>query len=152
MLLCSNKTIYGGWNVRFIQMSQTWTIIILHSWDLQKYVACFICLYSIYGLPSGKECTCQCQRHRNVGLIPGSGRSPGGGNGNPLQYSCLEKSHRKRSLVGYSPQDRREVDTSEWLTNQQPCFIWSVDHSLSISVLGNQQVNEKIVQSQKRYS
>ena len=26
------------------------------------------------------------------GFIPGSGRSPGGGNGNPLQYSCLEKS------------------------------------------------------------
>ena len=25
-----------------------------------------------------------------VGLIPGSGRSPGGGNGNPLQYSCLK--------------------------------------------------------------
>ena len=29
---------------------------------------------------------------RDVGLIPGSGRSPGGGHGNPLQYSCLEKS------------------------------------------------------------
>ena len=27
---------------------------------------------------------------RDVGLIPGSGRSPGGGNDNPLQYSCLE--------------------------------------------------------------
>ena len=27
---------------------------------------------------------------RGVGLIPGSGRSPGGGHGNPLQYSCLE--------------------------------------------------------------
>ena len=27
---------------------------------------------------------------REVGLIPGSGRSPGGGHGNPLQYSCLE--------------------------------------------------------------
>jgi len=26
----------------------------------------------------------------DLGLIPGSGRSPGGGNGNPLQYSCLE--------------------------------------------------------------
>ena len=26
----------------------------------------------------------------DVGLIPGSGRSPGGGQGNPLQYSCLE--------------------------------------------------------------
>ena len=30
---------------------------------------------------------------RGAGLIPGSGRSPGGGNGNPLQYSCLGKSH-----------------------------------------------------------
>ena len=29
---------------------------------------------------------------RDVGLIPGSGRSPGGGYGNPLQYSCLENS------------------------------------------------------------
>ena len=28
---------------------------------------------------------------RDVGLIPGSGRSPGGGDGNPFQYSCLEK-------------------------------------------------------------
>ena len=27
---------------------------------------------------------------RNVGLTPGLGRSPGGGNGNPLQYYCLE--------------------------------------------------------------
>jgi len=27
---------------------------------------------------------------RDLGLIPGSGRSPGGGHGNPLQYSCLE--------------------------------------------------------------
>ena len=29
---------------------------------------------------------------RDVGSIPGSGRSPGGGNGNPLPYSCLENS------------------------------------------------------------
>ena len=29
---------------------------------------------------------------RDVGLIPGSGRCPGGGHGNPLQYSCLENS------------------------------------------------------------
>ena len=35
--------------------------------------------------------------------IPGSGRSPGEGDGNSLQYSCLGKSHGHRSLVGYSP-------------------------------------------------
>jgi len=32
----------------------------------------------------------------NVGLIPGSGRAPGKGNGNPLQYSCLENSMDRR--------------------------------------------------------
>ena len=49
------------------------------------------------GLPgsaSGKELTCQCRRHkrhiRDMGSIPGSGRSPGRGHGSPLQYPCLE--------------------------------------------------------------
>ena len=37
------------------------------------------------------------------GSIPGSGRSPGGGHGNPLQYSCLENPHGQMSLAGYSP-------------------------------------------------
>ena len=37
----------------------------------------------------GKESACNA---RDPGLIPGSGRSPGEGNGNPLQYSCLENS------------------------------------------------------------
>ena len=40
---------------------------------------------------SGKELICQCRKLlRDVGLIPGSGRSPRGGRGNPLHYSCLE--------------------------------------------------------------
>ena len=45
-----------------------------------------------------------------LGLIPGSGRSPGVGNGNPLQYSCLE------SLEGYSLWDCKELDTTEGLS------------------------------------
>ena len=40
---------------------------------------------------------------RDTGSVPGSGRSPGGGHGNPLQYACLENPHGQRSLVGYSP-------------------------------------------------
>ena len=39
---------------------------------------------------SSKEFACSVGAVRDVGLIPGSGRSPGGGLGNPLQYSCLE--------------------------------------------------------------
>ena len=46
----------------------------------------------------------------NPSSIPGSGRSHGEGNGNSLQYSCLEKSHGQRSLVGYSPWGRKVLD------------------------------------------
>ena len=45
---------------------------------------------TVLGFPGGsdgKESACNSGA---VGLIPGSGRSPGEGNGNPLQYSCLE--------------------------------------------------------------
>ena len=38
----------------------------------------------------GKESACSAGDDRTPGSIPGSGRSPGEGNGNPLQYSCLE--------------------------------------------------------------
>ena len=45
------------------------------------------------GIPwwlSGKVCTCSAGASGALGSIPGLGRSPGGGHGNPLQYSCLE--------------------------------------------------------------
>ena len=49
----------------------------------------------------------------HVGLIPGLGRSSGGGHGNPLHDSCLENPHGQRSLAGYSPWGRKESDTTE---------------------------------------
>ena len=42
------------------------------------------------GGASGKEPAYQRRRRRDMGLIPGLGRYPGRGHGNPLQYSCLE--------------------------------------------------------------
>ena len=45
----------------------------------------------------------------DTGLIPGLGRCPEEGNGNPLQYSCLGKSHGQRTLVGYSPRGHKRV-------------------------------------------
>ena len=49
---------------------------------------------------------------------PGWRRSPGEGNGNPLQYSCLEKSQGQRSLVGYTPWGHKELDTTEQLSTK----------------------------------
>ena len=59
---------------------------------------------------AGKESTCNAG---DLGSIPGLARSPGGGHGSPLQYSCLENPHGQRSLAGYSPWGRKEVDTTE---------------------------------------
>ena len=45
------------------------------------------------GFPSssnGKESACNAGNTGDAGSIPGSGRSPGGGNVNPLQYSCMQ--------------------------------------------------------------
>ena len=52
----------------------------------------------------------------DLGPIPGLGRSPGGGHGNPLQYSCLENPHGQRSLVGCSPWGCKESDMTEQLS------------------------------------
>ena len=72
--------------------------------------------YSAGGLDS-KESVCIAG---DLGSTPGSGRSLGERNGNPLQYSYLEKSHEQRSLVGYSPWDSEEWDTTEQLTLSLP--------------------------------
>ena len=53
---------------------------------------------------------------RDLVSIPESGRSPGEGNGNPLQYSCLENLHGQRSLLGYRPWGYKEPDTTERLS------------------------------------
>ena len=54
------------------------------------------------GFPGGSDDEFTCNVG-DLGLIPGLGRSPGEGYGNPLQYSCLEDPHGQRSLVGHSP-------------------------------------------------
>ena len=55
----------------------------------------------------------------DLGSIPGSGRSPGGGHSNPLQYSCLENPYGQRSLEGYAPWDCKESDMTERLSTAQ---------------------------------
>ena len=70
---------------------------------------------------------------RDAGSIPGSGRSPGEGNGNPIQYSCLKKPHGQRS---YIPEGCKESDRTEatlhsksyigTLSRTWEPFLWNV--------------------------
>ena len=68
-------------------------------------------LVGFIGLPlwlSGKESSCNAGATGDGNLIPGLGRSPGGGNGNPHQYSCPENPmDRERSLAGCSSWGRK---------------------------------------------
>ena len=52
---------------------------------------------------------------RDVGLIPGLGRSPGEGNGNPLQYSCLENSMDRGAWRAIVHEGHKELDMTKLL-------------------------------------
>ena len=71
------------------------------------------------GFPGGTDSNESACNVGDLGSIPGLERSPGEGNGNPLQYSCLENPHGQRSLVGYSPWGRKESDMTEWLSRAE---------------------------------
>ena len=75
----------------------------------------FLCTHVQGDFPGGSDGKASAYNAGDLGSIPGSGRSPGQGNRNPLQYSCLEKSHGWRSLVDYSPWGRKELEMTEQL-------------------------------------
>ena len=69
------------------------------------------------GFPGGshsKESACSAA---DVGLIPGSGRSPGEGNGNLLQYSCLGNLLDRGAWWATVHEVTKELDTTEQLSN-----------------------------------
>ena len=74
-------------NIEFIQSYKSQTQVLslkLNIWILFIYL-----LISVLGFPCCSVVKNLSANVGDMGLIPGSGRSPGGRNGNPLQYSCL---------------------------------------------------------------
>ena len=65
------------------------------------------------GIPGGSVVKNPPASAGNTGSIPGSGRSPGGGNDNPFQYSCLKNPTDR----GVCPNGHKESDTTEQLSN-----------------------------------
>ena len=61
--------------------------------------------WSFPGISDGKESDCN---EGDLGSVPGLGRSPRGGHGHPLQYSCLENPHGQKSLAGYNSWGHKE--------------------------------------------
>ena len=84
-------------------------------WWLNQSLSLILLFWGVSfpGGPVGKESACN---EGDLGPISGLGRSLGEGNGDPLQYSCLENPHGHRSLMGCSPWDGKELEMTEWLS------------------------------------
>ena len=66
----------------------------------------FVILLKLVSFPLPCACTAG-----DLGSIPGVGKIPGGGQGKPVQYSCLENPHGQRFLASYSPWGCKESDS-----------------------------------------
>ena len=91
-----------------------------------------------YG-PRGKKPTCRWRDIRDVGSIPGLGRFLAGGNGNPLQYSCLENPMDRGTVVLEkkleSPLDCKAIQPFNPKGNQSWIFIGRTDAEAETSIL-----------------
>ena len=72
---------------------------------------------------------------------------PGEGNGNPLQYFCLEKSHGQSSLSGYSPWGLKELDMIEH--EYMPSALPVLAHSVFIVILWGRYYYDLILQMRR---
>ena len=68
------------------------------------------------GFPGGSDGKKSACNVGDLGMIPRLGRPPGGGHSNPLQDSCPENPHGRRSLEGCCPRGHKESDTTERLS------------------------------------
>ena len=104
------------------------------------------CIYSpicgsstqLPGASDGKASACNAG---DPGSIPGLERFSGEGNGNPLQYSCLEKS-QEWSLVGYSPWGCKESDTTARLHFTFTHMVWDL---ITLIVCPSYQLRELVI-------
>ena len=107
----------------------------------------YLCINTshILGFPggtSGSKPAYQCSRHKRHGLIPESGRSPGGGHGNPLQYSCLENPMKRGAWCATV----RRV----WQSRRWPKWLSRHTHTHKLPFVESQSSFVVVVQSLSR--
>ena len=86
-------------NISYLKIATDWKWRLWWNWFLRSPF-------------TAKESAYQCRRCKRWGLVPGSGRSPGVENGNPLQYTCLGNSMDREGILAYcGPWGCKESDT-----------------------------------------
>ena len=96
--------------------------VFLWYWNFELEVIFCIFLRIVLIFPGGSDGKASAYSAGDLGSIPGSGRSPGEGNGNLLQYSCLENPMDRRTWLAYRSWGRKESDTTEQLHSLKDSF------------------------------
>ena len=87
--------------------------------DFLNWIVCFFAKtkklpkFFVYDFPGGSDGKVSAYNAGDLGSIPGSGRSPGEGNGLPTPVFFPGRFHGQRSLAGYSPSVHKELDKTE---------------------------------------
>ena len=76
------------WHRIYLPVEEAWVLSLAWERILEDEIVAHFCI--LLGFPGGSEVKASACNAGVLGSIPGSGRSPGKGNGNPLRYSCLE--------------------------------------------------------------
>ena len=121
-----------GWLVHF-KMADFTACEFYLNWKTKKIMQS--CLLGFSGGSGGKEPTCNVE---DLSPNPVLGKSPGGGHGNPLQYSCLENSMDRRAWQA-TVHGFKESDTTEWLSTAQHSLVFYLE-DVEIMAQGGRQV------------
>ena len=110
------------------KLNEWWLFQAIMFWGV-----CHAAIYNLYciygGFPGGSVVKNPPAKAGEASSIPGSGRSPGEGNGNPLQYSCLGNPMDGGAWQGYSPWGHeKQSDTTQRLNNNS---IWQKKDTMS---------------------
>ena len=130
---CLNDEYHWSWSVHKFGghvTSYLWTISLIRT-------ACYSLLWHLLQFPGGSEVKVSACNAGDLGLIPGSGRSPGEGNGNPLQYSCLEATVHRVAKSRTRLSDFTSVQFSSVQLLSCVWFFatpWTAGHQASLSI------------------
>ena len=107
-----------------------------YGWRIYMYIYMYIYfLWGFPGGPNGKNLPANTRDLRDVGWIPGLGRSPGGGYGNPLRYSCLENPMDKGAWQATVHRVAQSWTWLKWLSRHKyvyAIYIYSFSYSFPL--------------------
>ena len=125
--LCAFYTLYESYHIATVCQVSLWAVVLKPrcnigiTWDALESTDTY---WYYRGFPGGSVVKNPPANAGDEGSVPGLGRSPGGGNGNPLQYSCLRNPMDSGGWQASVHEIAKGLDTTSWLNNNWYYRFW----------------------------